>query len=496
MHGFSNVFSYEAHNLQLPCIVLYQYYTTAQMPVVSDHEFELRQATLLGQLSVVIASVRAFKLGKRPPAYEDTPLSPHQGRVPGAKTKKRLRRDMDDMFMSMDSHSFKRRYRMDKQSFYDLLDIIGDHIPSTGENLIKGVVPNGPITHTARLSMALRYFAAGGKFDIADVHGVHADEVGRSVWDVVDAIHKSPALDINFPETHHQQMEVMEGFKRKSSVDIDCCVGAIDGILIWTHKPSSADIKVIKFGPLKFFCGRKMKYGLNMMAVCDSRGRFLWVEVRFPGASSDYYAFDESYLKEKLERKGFLRAGLCLFDDNAYVNTPYMCSPWRNVSGGPKDGFNFFHSQLRINIESAFGIIVHRWGVLQKPIAVNVSIKRTTSLVVALCKLNNYCITRGDVSAEPPIGSDAVNIVSEGGLYLPRLDASGQGEWQYDMNLAHSRDRVQDLLDGGQHMDDHTRSASRKYRRERDLPCHVMLRDFVLKHYHRPEISRMRKNNR
>ncbi len=55
---------------------------------------------------------------------------------------------------------------------------------------------------------------------------------------------------------------------------------------------------------------------------------FLDVEIKFPGAVSDFYAFDESTLKKKVETEGFLRPGLCLFGDNAYMNTPYMCIPW------------------------------------------------------------------------------------------------------------------------------------------------------------------------
>jgi hypothetical protein len=49
-----------------------------------------------------------------------------------------------------------------------------------------------------------------------------------------------------------------------------------------------------------------------MMGVCDSRRRFIWVEVRMPGAASDFYAFDESDLKKKLDKEGFLRPG-CVF---------------------------------------------------------------------------------------------------------------------------------------------------------------------------------------
>jgi hypothetical protein len=299
-----------------------------------DENYEdVRLATILGQLSSAIASIAAFTLFAD---HDGEPASNYAGRAVGAKTKKRKRRDMDDYLGSMDPKLFRRKYRMDKSSFYRLLDIIEDRLPRTGEKRSRGATPNGPITKAARLSMALRYCAGGDPLDIADLHGVNPDEVTNSLWSVVDAIHESPQLDIKFPETYEEQMGLAQGFRQKSAIDISCCVGAIDGILIWTHRPSERDVKVIKFGSTKFFCGRKMKYGLNMMAVCDSRGRFTWVEARFPGAASDYYAFEDSHLKRKLEVEGFLRPGLCLFGDNAYVNSPFMCTPWRNVSAGPK----------------------------------------------------------------------------------------------------------------------------------------------------------------
>jgi hypothetical protein len=133
---------------------------------------------------------------------------------------------------------------MTKEAFWTLLDIIERHLPSTGEKRKRGAVPNGPITKAARLSMALRIFAGGDSLDIAEVHGVGDDEPLTSVWDVVDAIHKSSELDIKFPETHMAQMESMLGFKSKSTIDIDCCLGAIDGILIWMNKPTIRDQRI------------------------------------------------------------------------------------------------------------------------------------------------------------------------------------------------------------------------------------------------------------
>ena len=250
---------------------------------------------------------------------------------------------------------------MIEESFWRLLDILQGYLPSTGEQRSRGSVLNGPITKSARLSMALRLFAGGDSLDIYDNHGVSPNEVGKSVWDIVDAIHASTELDIRYPDNHQDQMKVAQGFKEKSTINIDNCAGAIDGILIWIHKPTIRDLlNNIRFGPAKFFCGRKKKIGLNMQAVCDARGTFLDVDVRLPGAASDYYAFQKSPLKAKLEERGFLYQGLALFGDNAYCNTHYMVVPFRNISKGHKDAYNFFQSQVRINIECAFGMLVHR----------------------------------------------------------------------------------------------------------------------------------------
>ena len=58
-----------------------------------------------------------------------------------------------------------------------------------------------------------------------------------------------------------------------------------------------------------------------------------------------------------------------LFGDNAYLNTSYMATPFPNVSGNENmkymDNYNFYHSQLRIQIECAFGMLVQKWGILR-----------------------------------------------------------------------------------------------------------------------------------
>ena len=241
---------------------------------------------------------------------------------------------------------------------------------------------------------------------------------------------------------------------------------------------------------------RKKKFGLNMQGVCDARGYFLDVELRFPGAASDFYAFDESALKKKLEQSGFLKptnnsrfaTNYCLFGDNAYIQAPYMVVPWRNVGAGAKDAFNFYQSQLRINIECAFGMLVHRWGMLRKPIPNNITVQRTTRLVLALCKLHNYCISRR-VNIEALQEGDVSNIVLEGGLSLPRFDGHSEAAWEYDAN----DDRLDDLLDCGHHTDDHNQAQRDQFRRRKGLPCQYFLEFIKDGSLRRPDRSSFRR---
>ena len=82
-------------------------------------------------------------------------------------------------------------------------------------------------------------------------------------------------------------------------------------------------------------CGRKKKFGLNCQAVCDVRGRILDISIIYPGSTSDCLAFEGMSLFRDLEG-GLLAPGLCLFGDNAYLNSSYMATPYSGVSGGTK----------------------------------------------------------------------------------------------------------------------------------------------------------------
>jgi hypothetical protein len=92
---------------------------------------------------------------------------------------------------------------------------------------------------------------------------------------------------------------------------------------------------------------------------------------------------------------------------------------------------------VRINIECAFGRLVARWAILRSAIPMNITIAKTTALVVALAKLHNFC------------DEDAFNILVNGAL--PLVHSFGAN---VPLPL--------ELLGGGDHFDDMDRNQRKR----------------------------------
>ena len=123
---------------------------------------------------------------------------------------------------------------------------------------------------------------------------------------------------------------------------------------------------------------------------------FLNISINFPGSTSDHLAWEGSCFKRTIEKEGYLVDLLCLFGDNAYINSAYLATPFPNAKLD-QDDYSFFHSQLRINIEcGAFGMLVMRWSVLTCALSSHYGLNKTKELVRCLCCLHNFCIDEND----------------------------------------------------------------------------------------------------
>ena len=128
--------------------------------------------------------------------------------------------------------------------------------------LLPPAAPNVVIPTSIGLSCALCHFVGLFPYDdLAAKYGISNTEVMASVWFVVDAIHALPEF---LADQHAQQTQITSELCAASSVNFNNCAGAIDGILIWIHRPSDQDAKKSGIGMKKqTFCGHKKKSGFN-----------------------------------------------------------------------------------------------------------------------------------------------------------------------------------------------------------------------------------------
>jgi hypothetical protein len=74
---------------------------------------------------------------------------------------------------------------------------------------------------------------------------------------VIDAINNESKLDIKLPMDHNEQLVLANQFKQKSDACFANCIGAIDSMLVWIHKPSKVECANTSIGEAKIFCGCK-----------------------------------------------------------------------------------------------------------------------------------------------------------------------------------------------------------------------------------------------
>jgi hypothetical protein len=118
------------------------------------------------------------------------------------------------------------------------------------------------------------------------------------------------------------------------------------------------------------------------------------------------------------------------------------------ISKNSKDNYNFYHSQLCVRIECAFGMLVQRWGLLCMAMPKKLTIKKIILLVNVLARLHNFCIGELPDNEENNIpvelDVDTLNIMNQAAGYVELKDVAD-----------HSMENLQvGSMHGGEHFDD------------------------------------------
>jgi hypothetical protein len=96
---------------------------------------------------------------------------------------------------------------------------------------------------------------------------------------------------------------------------------------------------------------------------------------------------------------------------------------------------------------------------------------------MCLCKLHNFCINEAE-SILKPRAVDVMNIAVEGGIALPN----------FDNGINSIGDRIEELMDGGDNLEDVYHPDRRRCDGENNLPVYEMLTMIENSGYHRPEV--------
>ena len=156
----------------------------------------------------------------------------------------------------------------------------------------------------------------------------------------------------------------------------------------------------------------KKTFSTILFAVVDARYNFLYIDVGTNGRANDASVFSKSAFSRALEENALNVPARGVFvADDAFPLRVDTLGPYSRCChlDNRQKIFNYRLSRARRVVENAFGILVSRFRVFEKPIPL--SLKTTEQLVKTACALHNW-LQKG--SARDSITSqNRIDLVSD-----------------------------------------------------------------------------------
>ncbi len=227
------------------------------------------------------------------------------------------------------------------------------------------------ITPAERIAVTLRYLATGENFrSLAFGFRIAHNTISGIIPEVCDAIISEFGPEV-MPEeiTTDDWKDIADDFE--TLWNFPNCMGAIDGKHVPIACPKNAGSDYFNY---------KKFHSIVLLAIVDAQYVFRTVSVGSNGACSDLQIFNETPMKEKIDRGEFewpTPAPLPNDDhalpyyfigDDAFALQPWLMKPYsrRNLSH-EEQIFNYRLSHARRVVKNAFGILVNGLGVCSKP---------------------------------------------------------------------------------------------------------------------------------
>lgn len=224
----------------------------------------------------------------------------------------------------------------------------------------------------------------------ANTFGVAIPTVTVTVRTVCYAINEHLLPDyIHMPKDVPSLERLIAAWEQKTGFPM--VVGAVDG----THIPI-----VQPYLNSQDYYSYKMKYTINVQSVCDYNGKFIGVDVRWPGGTHDAKVFSYSSINRLLKEQkqpylcrtllpGRGKVGLLLLGDPAYPLLPHVMKEYATCASDAQVLFNQMLRDARNAIECAYGRLKARWQILSVPL--NFKLQEVPVIVIACFVLHNWC---------------------------------------------------------------------------------------------------------
>jgi hypothetical protein len=144
---------------------------------------------------------------------------------------------------------------------------------------------SGPVLPELMVAMSLRWLAGGQWQDIKKVYGVSKAHFNSLRKTFINAVVTCAALEIRFPDASDITALHLLALQFEGNASVPVfrgCVGALDGMTVFIKAPTAAEAKNV----VAYYSGHYKHDSLNVQALSDYRGKFLYFAVAAPASFS------------------------------------------------------------------------------------------------------------------------------------------------------------------------------------------------------------------
>lgn len=354
-------------------------------------------------------------------------LHDHEGRPRGGFRGRLVPVTWADHTKDLNSREFLMAYRMPVHHFHELVDLLKHKIEcSMTEQNAHNSTGRAAIQPEIKVAMTLRYLAGAPIIDLRLIYKIAVQTCRRIIWAVLDAINAS--ITFRFPTTPEEMQQAANTFATERSRKDPA------GRYVWEGQIAALD--GCHFGQLNpgvavpnaqdYYVSRKGMYALLAVAACDAFYRFVLFEIRSEPNTADSLAWEMTPIGQ-WAKAGGVPWPFFINGDAAYVQSDFMVIPSHD------DTFNYDQSRMRMFIEQAFGILINRWGILWRPLAMRFN--RRPAVILACARLHNWLIDRRiDMPVLHRNAAGCAEVVPGRWVRAPSFDSEGRPR----MHTAHS----------------------------------------------------------